>query len=194
VGLSGPARDTPARADARPLILKTAAVDVQDVIDAVQSGGTVRHVLGANATLTEARPISAFGSVAYMLTGDRGWCLVAPDDALSPTANPVRTGGLTCQTLDSIYRFGIALIVGHNLIAALPQGVPAPTLTDRDGDDAAPHLLRPGRRHGRRRPFRRRPGAPVRRRRDDHAPRSVKGPWRRVAPVTDEVISYFSDV
>jgi hypothetical protein len=133
VGLSGPAPDTPTRADGPPLILKTAAVDVQDVIEAVQSGGTVRHVLGADATLTEARPIPAFGSVAYVLTGDRGWCLVAPDDALSPTADPVRTGGLTCQTLDSINRFGIALIVGHNVIAALPQGVPAPTLTDRDG-------------------------------------------------------------
>jgi hypothetical protein len=116
--------------DERPLILRT---DAQNVLDEVQSGTSVRLVLGPEARLTGARPVRAFGGTAYVLTGDRGWCLTAPDDALDPTADPARRGGLTCQKIATVYRFGIPLIVGHNAIAAIPQGVPAPTVTAPDG-------------------------------------------------------------
>jgi hypothetical protein len=138
VGLTTSSRPEDRRADSkpvdgRPLILKTAAVDAQNVIDEVQSGNLARLVLGADVRLTDARPVPAFGGISYVITGDKGWCLVAPDDAIDLKADPARRGGLTCQTRAVIDRFGIALIVGHNAIAAVPQGVPAPTLTAADG-------------------------------------------------------------
>jgi hypothetical protein len=121
------------RLDATPLILRTATTDAQRIIDEVQSGMSVRLVLGPDARLTAARPVPAFGGTAYVLTGHQGWCLTAPDDALDPTGDPARRGGLTCQKLATVYRFGIPLAVGHNAIAAIPQGVAAPTLTTPDG-------------------------------------------------------------
>jgi hypothetical protein len=132
---TSPPRDegrTP-RATTTPLILRTATIDAQRVLDEVQSGMSVRLVLGPDARLTAARPVAAFGGTAYVLTGDQGWCLTAPDDALDPTGDPARTGGVTCQRLATIYRFGIPLGLGHNAIAAIPKGVPSPTLTAPDG-------------------------------------------------------------
>ena len=131
-------RDEGPRAFGKPLILRTATVQAQSIIDEVQSGHGVRVVLGADARLTDARPVPAFGGIAYVITGDKGWCLVAPDEALDRTADPARSGGLTCRRLADVYRYGIALIVGHNAIAAVPQGVPDPTMTTRDG--AVRHL------------------------------------------------------
>jgi hypothetical protein len=116
-----------------PLILRTATTDAGRVLDEVQHGMSVRLVLGPDARLTAARPVAAFGGTAYVLTGDQGWCLTAPDDAIDPTGDPARTGGLTCQKLATVYRVGIPLVVGSNAIAAIPQGVRAPTLTTPDG-------------------------------------------------------------
>jgi hypothetical protein len=140
IATSSPPRDGGrGRADRRPpaattpLILRTATIDADQVLDEVQHGMTVRLVLGPGARLTAARPVRAFGGTAYVLTGDQGWCLTAPDDAIDPTGDPARSGGVTCQKRATVYRIGIPLIVGRNAIAAIPQGVPAPTLTTPDG-------------------------------------------------------------
>ncbi|HEU4973800.1 MAG TPA: hypothetical protein VFT50_01825 [Baekduia sp.] len=137
-GLAAALRHGGSRADhssvaSEPRILETATADVQRLIDEVQDGMTVRMVLGPDAHMTAARPVPAFGGVAYVITGDKGWCLVAPDDALDSRSDPARHGAITCQTLAMTYRFGIPLIVGHSAIAVIPQGVPAPTVTAPDG-------------------------------------------------------------
>ena len=77
----------------KPLILATAPVDATKVLGEVQDGLTVRMALGADATLTAARPFPALGGTAYVLTGDAGWCLTAPDPAMPgpATADPARS-------------------------------------------------------------------------------------------------------
>jgi hypothetical protein len=124
-------RDT--SADGKPLILRTAAVPAPSIIAELQRGVSARAVLGPDAHLTDARPVKAFGSIAYVVTGDAGWCLVVPDPAIAPSANYRSRTGVTCSKLADVYRYGISLIVGHNALAAVPQGVPDPTVTSKDG-------------------------------------------------------------
>lgn len=119
--------------DEAPLILQTAAVRVPSVIDDLQRGATVPAVLGPNARLTDARPVHALGSTAYVVTGDEGWCLVVPDPALTSASDHRTATGVTCSRLAHVERYGISMIVGHNALAAIPQGVPNPTVTFRDG-------------------------------------------------------------
>jgi hypothetical protein len=113
------------------LILREQPTDAPDVIQHLQDGISVKLALGMNAKLTTARSIEAFGSVAYVVTRPSGWCLAAPDPKLS--GDPLRTGGVTCARSDEVYRYGIALAVGGNLIAALPDNAKSPTLTSPDG-------------------------------------------------------------
>ena len=115
----------------RPLILREAATDAPEVIAQLQSGLSVRMTLGMDARLTTARAIEAFGSKAYVVTGPSGWCLAAPDPKLSGDA--LRTGGVTCARSAVVYRYGIALGVGGNVIAALPANATPPTLISPDG-------------------------------------------------------------
>jgi hypothetical protein len=115
-----------ARVYGKPLILQTAAVEVPSIIDELQRGVSVRAVLGPDARLTDARPVKAFGDTAYVVTGDAGWCLVVPDPAIAPNGDARSGRGVTCS-------YGISLIVGHNALAAVPQGVPNPTVTSKDG-------------------------------------------------------------
>jgi hypothetical protein len=122
-----------ARVYGKPLILQTAAVEVPSIIDELQNGASVRAVLGPNARLTDARPVKAFGDTAYVVTGDAGWCLVVPDPAIAPNGDARSGRGVTCSRLADVYRYGISLIVGHNALAAVPQGVPNPTVTSKDG-------------------------------------------------------------
>jgi hypothetical protein len=121
------------RADGKPLILQTAAVEAPGIIDQLQNGVSVRRVLGPNASLTDARPVEAFGSVAYVATGEAGWCLVIPDPSISASVDYRGRTGVTCSRTADVYRYGISAIVGHNALAAVPQGVPNPTLTSKDG-------------------------------------------------------------
>lgn len=123
------------RAYGKPLILRTATVDASVVTHQLQRGLSARLALGTDARLTAARPISAFGGTAYLVTGDTGWCLTAPDPAMSDsqTSDPTRRGAVTCARNADVYRYGIALAVGDNVIAAIPQGVKNPTLTAPDG-------------------------------------------------------------
>jgi hypothetical protein len=124
-------RDT--RVDGKPLILQTAAVVAPSIIAELQKGVSVRAVLGPDAHLTEARPVKAFGSFAYVVTGDLGWCLVVPDPAIAASADYRSRTGVTCSKLADVYRYGISLVVGHDALAAVPQGVPHPTVTSKDG-------------------------------------------------------------
>lgn len=119
----------------KPLILQTSPVDAAKVMQEVQGGMSVMLRLGKGALLTAARPVTAFGGTAYVLTGDRGWCLTAPDPAVGDPAgaDPARRGAVTCARTDDVYKYGIALGVGNNAIAAIPQGVQDPRLTAPDG-------------------------------------------------------------
>jgi hypothetical protein len=139
VALAAGDRDGVETAYGKPLILATAPVDAAKVLGEIQDGLTVRLALGADATLTAARPIPAFGGTAYVLTGDAGWCLTAPDPAMpSPaTADPARSGAVTCAKRADVYRYGIALGVGNNVIAAIPDGAREPTVTSPDGSTRA---------------------------------------------------------
>jgi hypothetical protein len=121
---------TPA-AYGRPLILREHPTDAPEVIKRLQNGMSARLVLGTDARLTTARAIEAFGSTAYVVTGPSGWCLAAPDPKLSGDA--LRTGGVTCARTRQVHRYGIALAVGGNVIAALPDNAKPPTLTTPDG-------------------------------------------------------------
>jgi hypothetical protein len=82
--------------------------------------------------MTAARPVKAFGSTAYVVTGDAGWCLVVPDTSIDAIGDS-RSRGVTCGRRADVYRYGISLIVGRNALAAVPQGVPDPTVTSKDG-------------------------------------------------------------
>lgn len=127
--------DTPARYG-RPLILRTATVDATRLLAEFNQGQSVRLTFGPGARMTAARPVPAFGGTAYVVSGDPGWCLIAPDRAAHDSGNgdPARhSGAVTCARIDSVYRYGIALGVGHDLIAAVPQGVKNPTITTPDG-------------------------------------------------------------
>ncbi len=128
-------RDGIESAYGKPLILVTAPVDATKVLDEIQNGLTLRLALGADATLTAARPVPAFGGTAYVMTGEAGWCLTAPDPAMpSPaTADPARSGAVTCAKTADVYRYGIALGVGNNVIAAIPDGAKQPTVSSPDG-------------------------------------------------------------
>jgi hypothetical protein len=120
------------------LILGEQPTDAAEVIKRLQNGMSVRLTLGMDARLTTARTIEAFGSTAYVVTGPSGWCLAAPDPKLSGDA--LRTGGVTCARSAQVYRYGITLAVGGNLIAALPANAKPPTLTSPDGSQ---QTLRP---------------------------------------------------
>lgn len=128
-------RSTPA-AYGKPLILETAPVQATDVLERVQRGGSVLFVLGEDAKLTSARPVKALGGTGFVLIGDKGWCLTAPDPAISDpgTADPTRTGAVTCARRADVYRYGIALGIGNSALAAVPDGAKSPTLTSPDGD------------------------------------------------------------
>jgi hypothetical protein len=117
---------TPA-AYGRPLILSTPPVDASKQL---QGGIAMRLALGPDAELTSARPIPAFGGTAYLVKGDRGWCLTAPD----PDApDPERERGVTCASNAALLKYGISLRIGGHFMAAIPQGVKNPVLARPDG-------------------------------------------------------------
>lgn len=112
----------------KPAILQTPPT----TIPATLRGGLALEVAaGPNAALDEARPVEVFGSTAYLLSGDDAWCLSVPDPA---AARPDIERGVSCVDTDEFMRFGIALIVGDRYVAAIPQGIDAPTLRGRDSN------------------------------------------------------------
>lgn len=114
----------------KPLILATPAVAADDVIDRLEHGLTAMVVFGDHLRLTEARPVPAFGGTAYVVTGPDGWCLTAPDPAAD---HPQEESGVTCMRTPDVYAYGIALGIGTNVVAALPQGAKDPTVRLPDG-------------------------------------------------------------
>lgn len=118
----------------QPRVLRIDAVDVPPPL---RNGLALQLAAGWNATLTEARPIRAFGSTAYLLSGEDAWCLVAPDpDAARPSVEPV----VSCVRTSEFMRIGVSVSAGTHYIAAIPQGVEPPTLTTSDGREMS---LRP---------------------------------------------------
>jgi hypothetical protein len=111
----------------KPLVLLTPTVDASRDL---KGGLATLLAFGPGAQLDQAHPIQAFGGTAYVLSGPKGWCLSAPDPG---AADPAREGGVTCTPNASFLRYGIALRVGSNFIAALPQGVRKPTVRLPDG-------------------------------------------------------------
>ena len=122
----------------KPAILREAPTPAPEVIAQLERGISTRLVLGPNAQLTEVRSIVAFASTAYVVTGPDGWCLVVPDPKLGDDA--LKSGAVSCTRISDVYRYGIALAVGDNLLAALPDHATAPTLT---GPDGTKQTLRP---------------------------------------------------
>ena len=123
------------KAYGKPLILQTPPVDASKVLRELKQGMSATLTLGNDTSLTTARPVPAFGGTAFVVTGDRGWCLTAPDPAIGDpsTADPAREGAVSCAPTSVVYKYGISLGVGDNVIAAIPQGVKHPTLAAPDG-------------------------------------------------------------
>lgn len=123
----GPFGGSTVPAYGKPAILQTPAT----AIPAPLRGGLAHEIaIGSGAALDEARAIPAFGDVAYLLSGGDAWCLSAPD----PAANRQDVErGASCTHTDEFLRIGVALIVGDHYLAAVPRGVPDPTLTGADG-------------------------------------------------------------
>ena len=111
----------------KPLILNAAAVDVTRQLG---GGIMVTQALGAGARLDQARPVPAFGGTAYLIQGEKGWCLSAPDPAAS---RPEIERGVTCMSSAEFLRFGISVRLGRYFVAAIPQGVRNPTIELADG-------------------------------------------------------------
>lgn len=111
----------PARSGSYTPIWATAQVPVEpeEVVREAQSR------LGRTADLTRAWATPAFGGTAYLMRDSEQWCLTAPDPA---TNQPDNERAWTCSPKALFERFGIALTVGDNYIAALPRGVRHPTL------------------------------------------------------------------
>jgi hypothetical protein len=117
----------------KPPILKTPAVDIPQPL---KQGLALQLAAGPNSTLTEARPIPAFGGTAYLLSGNDAWCLSAPD----PEADhPQAETGVACTRTKEFFRIGISLVLGNHYIAAIPDGVRDPTLTRADGTTETLH-------------------------------------------------------
>lgn len=119
----------------KPRILLAEPVSAPQVVAQLQEGMSVKLALGAEATLQEARSVPAFGGTAYVVTGDAGWCLAAPDPAMPDvaSANPARSGVVTCARTADVYRYGLYLGVGNNFIVALPDNAKPPTLRSPRG-------------------------------------------------------------
>ncbi|WP_210491376.1 hypothetical protein [Patulibacter sp. SYSU D01012] len=122
----------------RPRILEAPIVDATR---ALERGMSVRTVLGAGARLDRARAVPVPGGDAYLVGGDRGWCLSVPDAA---APDPKASRGVTCVRADEFDRVGISGMLGQLLVAAIPQGVPAPTLQRRSGAVVPLHPSRYG--------------------------------------------------
>lgn len=118
-----------------PLILKAPTVANDEIVRQLQQGVSVRMTLGDGARLHTARAIPAFGGTAYLVTGDVGWCISAPDPALLDvgTGDPAREGAVTCSRLADIYRYGLYIGVGSNALVALPANATPPVLETSDG-------------------------------------------------------------
>jgi hypothetical protein len=113
----------------RPLILKTAAIEIPAPL---KDGLALQLAAGPNSALTQARPVTAFGGTAYLLSGENAWCLSAPDpDARRPDAER----SVSCTHTKEFLRIGISLVLGNHYIAAIPAGVKNPTLTRADGSN-----------------------------------------------------------
>ena len=127
-------RATPA-AYGKPVIADTPATSDPRIVRQLQGGMSVQLALGPGARLKDAHPFPAFGGTAYVVTGDQGWCLAAPDPALNPapSTDPTREGVVTCSRTKDIYRFGLYLGVGNNAVVALPANATPPTLKGPDG-------------------------------------------------------------
>jgi len=111
----------------QPAILDTPATGIPQPL---KHGLALELAAGPDATLTQARPIPAFGDTAYLLSGDDAWCLSAPD----PQAKrPDTERAVTCTRTNAFMRIGISLVAGNHYIAAIPHGVDNPTLTHADG-------------------------------------------------------------
>jgi hypothetical protein len=120
---------SPAAAYGRPLILATPSIAPPKGLH--EGGLAMTMILGAGARFTQAWPIRVRGGIAYVAqAGDAGYCLSTPDPAAD---DPDVERGVTCMKTADFLRFGIALVVGPNVLAAIPQGVRSPTLTLRDG-------------------------------------------------------------
>ncbi len=116
-----------------PLVLRSHPVDnreAQTIIDHLNHGITALMLFHGQVHFNEARPFPVTSGTAYLVTGDNGVCLSAPDPA-SPQPDLER--GVTCTHRSDFLRHGIQLAVGLSYVAAVPQGVPTPTLTDADG-------------------------------------------------------------
>lgn len=122
---AGPGAQT---AYGKPLILSAPTVD------ASRFGGGLEAMtaLGPGARFDKAREIPTSAGPAYLVSGDKGWCLTVPDPA---SKNPSEERGVTCATPAAFDRIGLSIDIGGTYLAAIPQGVKNPTL-ESDGSPA----------------------------------------------------------
>lgn len=111
---------------AGPLILKSPEVDASKY-----AGGALSDMmLGPGARWDRAHEIGTPAGPAYVVSGDRGYCISAPDPA---APQPAEERGAACTSTAEFERLGLSIAVGNLYIAAVPQDVPAPTIRTTDG-------------------------------------------------------------
>ncbi|HWI22138.1 MAG TPA: hypothetical protein VNT22_05925 [Baekduia sp.] len=103
----------------RPLALDGPTVDATTKLAQTRA-------LGDDLRLDQAHEVPAFGTTAYLVQGDDRWCLIAP--ALASTVKAASADTVVCTSTAEIDRVGISLVVGDRLVAAVPEGAPAPTV------------------------------------------------------------------
>jgi hypothetical protein len=110
------------RAYGKPLLLQTPTVDATTQFE---NSTYAAESLGPGARFDHAYPITVFGGTAYVVSGDRGWCMSVPNPGLPDEHYP---SAVTCTTNAQFLSDGIAVLVGSSYLAALPQGVKDPVV------------------------------------------------------------------
>jgi hypothetical protein len=84
---------------------------------------------GVSGKLETAWEVPGLSGHIFLLRRGDDWCLSAPD----PYGGAPADRGVTCATDRAYDRHGVSLRVGNTFAAALPQGLPSPTLRLPDG-------------------------------------------------------------
>ncbi len=102
-------------------------------VDPTQFGQSVlaQAAFGPDVQPEVAHEFSTEAGSAYLIGYDGGWCVSVPDPALP---NGAQERGVSCVRKADFERFGIAVTIGRQYVAALPAGVPPPLLRTPGGE------------------------------------------------------------